>query len=236
MNPSGKLCVRYLHRLVSVSVLGITLSACGENTAPGNDRGAFSEHRGEPAPAVSPDVAVTSADPATSHPASMTEVETGTVLTGGTFCSFSYGKLGYPVVAVSAFADGQAVGQLDGQADGRPPLQGVLKLHGKLVRLDAPFPVAGPASSGATAPDTTAASDDTAPPASDSTPAVAPGTPGVVMTAGRISVAIVPASSSGFDTFATDAGVQQEAILRFTIEDAVTRHYHGYYSCPPVTT
>lgn len=176
MTIAMKMCL-----LLLVTATSAILSACdAENAAPGNDRAAYAAIKHKTAEIVPPAVAISSADPATAHPASMSDVEVRKGLKDAPDCRFSFSRVGFPVLGVKA------------PNPAAKSIPGVLKLHGKLVELELRQ------SSGV---DTFLARPD--------------------MVAGDIRAQVIP----------VDDADGEEAVLRFTIRDAVTRHYRGYYYC-----
>jgi hypothetical protein len=108
-------------RLVLAFALGL-LAACDGNDAP--DDVVRHPHAPEIARIVPADEALANAEVGKLDPATLNDAEIREVIGTGPRCEYRYTSAGKPVLAVGAQPNG-------------PPLGGVVKLNGHLVRLDA---------------------------------------------------------------------------------------------------
>lgn len=108
-------------RALPLAFAAVLASACTRNEAPGNDRAAtFAEHH-PLAELTPPEQAAREADAAQVFPAAMTTQEIAQVIDPDAACSFGYTAAGRPVIAAAGTA-------------------GVIKLNGKVARLEALTP------------------------------------------------------------------------------------------------
>lgn len=104
-------------RFIPLIALGLVLSACTDNTAPGNDREAELSPPEPPAEVASVGGAVEGVAAGLLLPQPMTEPDLSNVPDGADRCLFRFTRVGLPIFAYGAI--------------------GVLKLNGRLVPLEA---------------------------------------------------------------------------------------------------